>query len=195
MSAPIFVVVTCLMLSAIVSAAIWKGLIASPTSNPSERSLHNAPVARGGGLAIALAVLFGWTALGIPTTALLAVALLWGISALDDWGPVSPVLRLLVQAVVATIVSDADDYAKDAVAQLEAAGVRVEADLRNEKINYKLREHSLQKVPYLLVVGKREAEEGTVAIRTLGQDGQRIMPLAEAVAMLKGEATPPDLKD
>jgi threonyl-tRNA synthetase len=100
-----------------------------------------------------------------------------------------------VQAVVATIVSDADDYAKDAAAQLEAAGIRVETDLRNEKINYKVREHSLQKVPYLLVVGKREAEEGTVAIRTLGQDGQRILPLAEAIAMLKGEATPPDLRD
>ncbi len=99
-----------------------------------------------------------------------------------------------VQAVVATIVSDADDYAKDAVEQLTAAGVRVEADLRNEKINYKVREHSLQKVPYLLVVGKREADEGTVAIRTLGQDGQRILPLAEAIAMLKGEATPPDLR-
>ncbi|MGL3821395.1 threonine--tRNA ligase [Sphingopyxis sp. R3-92] len=100
-----------------------------------------------------------------------------------------------VQAVVATIVSDADDYASDAVAQLTAAGIRAESDLRNEKINYKVREHSLQKVPYLLVVGKREAEEGTVAIRTLGQDGQRIMPLAEAIAMLKGEATPPDLRD
>ncbi|WP_287939857.1 threonine--tRNA ligase [Sphingopyxis sp.] len=100
-----------------------------------------------------------------------------------------------VQAVVATIVSDADDYAKDAAAQLEAAGIRVETDLRNEKINYKVREHSLQKVPYLLVVGKREADEGTVAIRTLGQDGQRILPLAEAIAMLKGEATPPDLRD
>jgi len=89
-----------------------------------------------------------------------------------------------VQAVVATIVSDADDYAKDAAAQLEAAGIRVETDLRNEKINYKVREHSLQKVPYLLVVGKREADEGTVAIRTLGQDGQRILPLAVAIAML-----------
>ncbi|HWV61891.1 MAG TPA: threonine--tRNA ligase [Sphingopyxis sp.] len=100
-----------------------------------------------------------------------------------------------VQAVVATIVSDADDYAKDAVAQLTAAGIRADSDLRNEKINYKVREHSLAKVPYLLVVGKREAEEGTVAIRTLGQDGQRIMPLAEAIAMLKAEATPPDLKD
>ncbi|PZQ21856.1 MAG: threonine--tRNA ligase [Sphingopyxis macrogoltabida] len=99
-----------------------------------------------------------------------------------------------VQAVVATIVSDADDYAKDAAAQLEAAGIRVETDLRNEKINYKVREHSLQKVPHLLVVGKREAEEGTVAIRTLGQEGQRILPLAEAIAMLKAEATPPDLR-
>ncbi len=100
-----------------------------------------------------------------------------------------------VQAVVATIVSDADGYAKDAAAQLEAAGIRVETDLRNEKINYKVREHSLAKVPYLLVVGKREADEGTVAIRTLGQEGQRILPLAEAIAMLKGEATPPDLRD
>ena len=99
-----------------------------------------------------------------------------------------------VQAVVATIVSDADDYAKDAVAQLTAAGIRADCDVRNEKINYKVREHSLAKVPYLLVVGNREAEEGTVAIRTLGQDGQRIMPLAEAIAMLKTEATPPDLR-
>ena len=99
-----------------------------------------------------------------------------------------------VQAVVATIVSDADDYAKAATAQLTAAGIRTESDLRNEKINYKVREHSLAKVPHLLVVGKREAEEGTVAIRTLGQDGQRIMPLAEAIAMLKTQATPPDLK-
>jgi threonyl-tRNA synthetase len=99
-----------------------------------------------------------------------------------------------VQAVVATIVSDADDYAKAATEQLTAAGIRTESDLRNEKINYKVREHSLAKVPYLLVVGKREAEEGTVAIRTLGQDGQRIMPLAEAIAMLKADATPPDLR-
>ena len=100
-----------------------------------------------------------------------------------------------VQAVVATIVSDADDYAKDAAEQLVAAGIRVETDLRNEKINYKVREHSLAKVPFLLVVGKREADEGTVAIRTLGQEGQRILPLAEAIAMLKGEATPPDLRE
>ncbi len=99
-----------------------------------------------------------------------------------------------VQAVVATIVSDADDYARDVTAQLVAAGLRVESDLRNEKINYKVREHSMQKVPHLLVVGKREAEEGTVAIRTLGQEGQRIMPLGEALTLLTAEATPPDLR-
>ncbi|NBC37036.1 threonine--tRNA ligase [Novosphingobium sp. FSY-8] len=98
------------------------------------------------------------------------------------------------QAVVATIVSDADDYAHEAVAQLRAAGIRVESDLRNEKINYKVREHSLAKVPYLLVVGKREAEEGTVAVRTLGEQQQKFMPLSEAIEMLKGEATAPDLR-
>jgi threonyl-tRNA synthetase len=105
-----------------------------------------------------------------------------------------PVWLAPVQAVVATIVSDADDYAKDVTAKLEAAGIRVESDLRNEKINYKVREHSLAKVPHLLVVGKREAEEGKVAIRTLGQEGQRIMTLDEAIAMLREEATPPDLR-
>ena len=99
-----------------------------------------------------------------------------------------------VQSVVATIVSDADDYARDVAAKLQAAGLRAETDLRNEKINYKVREHSLAKVPHLLVVGKREAEEGTVAIRTLGKDGQRIMPLEAAIAMLTAEAVPPDLR-
>ena len=99
-----------------------------------------------------------------------------------------------VQAVVATIVSDADDYANDVVAQLKRAGLRVEADLRNEKINYKVREHSLARVPHLLVLGRREAEEGTVALRTLGREGQRVMPLADAIAMLANEAVPPDLR-
>ncbi len=99
-----------------------------------------------------------------------------------------------VQAVVATIVSDADDYAHEVTAALAAAGLRVEGDLRNEKINYKVREHSLAKVPHLLVVGKREADEKTVAIRTLGSDGQRVMPLAEAVAMLAQHARAPDLQ-
>jgi threonyl-tRNA synthetase len=98
------------------------------------------------------------------------------------------------QAVVATIVSDADPYAREVAARLEAAGVRVGTDLRNEKINYKVREHSLAKVPYLLVVGKREAEEGTVALRTLGAEHQRVMTVEEAAALLAAEATPPDLR-
>ncbi len=105
-----------------------------------------------------------------------------------------PVWLAPVQAVVATIVSDADDYAKHAVAKLKAAGIRVESDLRNEKINYKVREHSLAKVPHLLVVGKREAEEGTVAVRTLGSEGQKMMTLDDAIAMLTGEAMAPDLR-
>ncbi len=104
-----------------------------------------------------------------------------------------PVWLAPVQAVVATIVSDADGYAGEVEAKLKAAGIRVQADLRNEKINYKVREHSLAKVPHLLVVGMREAEEGKVAIRSLGSDGQRIMTLDEAIAMLTAEATPPDL--
>jgi threonyl-tRNA synthetase len=100
-----------------------------------------------------------------------------------------------VQAVVATIVSDADDYARDVLAKLKAAGLRAEADLRNEKINYKVREHSLAKVPLLLVVGKREAEEGTVAIRRLGSDEhQKVMSIDEALAMIASEAVPPDLR-
>ncbi|HET7709631.1 MAG TPA: threonine--tRNA ligase, partial [Sphingomicrobium sp.] len=98
------------------------------------------------------------------------------------------------QAVVATIVSDADDYARRVAARLADAGLRVDTDLRNEKINYKVREHSLAKVPLLLVVGKREAEEGTVAVRRLGADEhQKIMPLDEAVAAFTDEALPPDL--
>jgi threonyl-tRNA synthetase len=105
-----------------------------------------------------------------------------------------PVWLAPVQAVVATIISDADDYAGGVIAKLRTAGIRVESDLRNEKINYKVREHSLAKVPHLLVIGKREAEEGTVAIRTLGEERQRVMPLTEAITMLKYEATPPDLR-
>ncbi|HCB74980.1 MAG TPA: threonine--tRNA ligase [Sphingomonas bacterium] len=105
-----------------------------------------------------------------------------------------PVWLAPTQAVVATIVSDADGYAREVEAKLKAAGIRTDADLRNEKINYKVREHSLAKVPHLLVVGKREAEEGTVAVRTLGREGQRMMTLDEAIAMLTEEATPPDLR-
>jgi threonyl-tRNA synthetase len=100
-----------------------------------------------------------------------------------------------VQAVVATIVSDADAYADQVAAKLAAAGIRVETDLRNEKINYKVREHSLAKVPLLLVVGKREADEGTIALRRMDSDErQQMMTLDEAVAMIAAEAVPPDLR-
>jgi threonyl-tRNA synthetase len=100
-----------------------------------------------------------------------------------------------VQAVVATIVSEADDYANEVVDALRAAGIRAETDLRNEKINYKIREHSLAKVPNLLVLGKREAEERTVALRPLGADArQEILSLDALVARLRDEATPPDLR-
>jgi threonyl-tRNA synthetase len=100
-----------------------------------------------------------------------------------------------VQAVVATIVSDADDYARDVSARFAAAGIRVETDLRNEKINYKVREHSLAKVPLLLVVGKREAEEGTIALRRLGsEEHQKMMKVDDAVAMIAAESVPPDLR-
>jgi len=99
-----------------------------------------------------------------------------------------------VQAVVATIVSDADDYAREVAAALTAAGLRVETDLRNEKINYKVREHALAKVPQLVVVGRREAEERTVALRTLGGEGQTMLSLDALVAMLSADAVPPDLR-
>ena len=98
------------------------------------------------------------------------------------------------QAVVATIVTDANPYAETAVAKLKAAGLRVEADLRNEKINYKVREHSVGKVPNILVVGMREAEEGKVALRRLGQKEQEFLTLDEVVTMLQNEALAPDLK-
>jgi threonyl-tRNA synthetase len=99
-----------------------------------------------------------------------------------------------VQAVVATIVSDADTYALEAVAQLRAAGLRVESDLRNEKINYKVREHSLAKVPYLLVAGRREAENRTLTLRRLGAEAQENLALTAILHMLKEEAVPPDLR-
>jgi threonyl-tRNA synthetase len=99
-----------------------------------------------------------------------------------------------VQAVVTTITQEGDDYAKQVLAAARKAGLRVEIDLRNEKINYKVREHSLMKIPALLVVGKKEAETGAVSIRRLGSEGQNVMPLTEALAALVEEATPPDIK-
>ncbi|WP_096703297.1 threonine--tRNA ligase [Magnetospirillum sp. 15-1] len=95
------------------------------------------------------------------------------------------------QVVVATIVSEADDFAREVEAALKAVGIRVELDLRNEKINYKVREHSVAKVPVMLVVGKREAESRQVAMRRLGSQNQEIVALDQAVATLVAEATPP----
>ncbi|WP_029559044.1 threonine--tRNA ligase [Xanthobacter sp. 91] len=98
------------------------------------------------------------------------------------------------QVVVATITSDADDYAAEVVDALKAAGLRVELDLRNEKINLKVREHSLAKVPVLLVAGKKEAAERTLSIRRLGSNAQTSGSLDEVIAALVDEAVPPDLK-
>jgi threonyl-tRNA synthetase len=99
-----------------------------------------------------------------------------------------------VQAVVTTITSEGDEYAKVVATAARRAGLRVEIDLRNEKINYKVREHSLAKIPALLVVGKKEAETHSVSIRRLGSEGQKVMPTDEAIAALVDEATPPDVR-
>ena len=99
-----------------------------------------------------------------------------------------------VQAVIATITSDADDFAREAIASARRLGLRVDSDLRNEKINYKVREHSLAKVPAILVVGRKEAAERTVSIRRLGKDSQQVMPLDAALKALADEAIPPDLR-
>ncbi|MBY8966805.1 threonine--tRNA ligase [Algiphilus sp. NNCM1] len=96
-----------------------------------------------------------------------------------------------VQVQVATIVSDADDYARDVCARMQAAGIRAETDLRNEKINLKVRESSLAKVPAMAVVGRREAEEGTVALRRLGNKDQQVLSLDDAIEILKQESLPP----
>ncbi|WP_299737996.1 threonine--tRNA ligase [uncultured Roseobacter sp.] len=96
------------------------------------------------------------------------------------------------QVVVASIISDADDYVQEVVETLRAAGVRAEADIRNEKINYKVREHSVGKVPVILAVGAREVEERTVTVRRLGEKQTQVQPLDEVAAALSTDATPPD---
>jgi threonyl-tRNA synthetase len=97
------------------------------------------------------------------------------------------------QVVVAAIVSDADDYCLEIVAALNASGIRAEADLRNEKINYKVREHSIGKVPVIIACGMREVEEKTVSVRRLGEKQTSVSPLMDVVSALSKEATPPDL--
>ena len=112
---------------------------------------------------------------------------------IENYGGAFPLWLSPVQVVVATITSDADGYARQAAERLRAAGLRVELDSRNEKINYKIREHSLAKVPVIAVVGRKEAEEGKLALRRLGSDRQSILTLNEAVATLSEEGSPPDL--
>ena len=98
-----------------------------------------------------------------------------------------------VQVVVASITDGANGYAEQVTEAFRAAGMRVESDLRNEKISYKVREHSVMKVPYILAVGGREAEAGTVALRRLGSNEQQVIDMNEALEMLRGESLPPDL--
>jgi len=114
---------------------------------------------------------------------------------LENYAGKMPMWLAPTQVVVATIVSEADDYAQKLVNRLKAAGIRAEIDTRNEKINYKVREHSVQKVPLMFVVGKREAEEGSVSVRRLGTEGQKVEPFMDALVSLMAEATPPDLKE
>ena len=96
-----------------------------------------------------------------------------------------------VQVVLATITSEGDDYARAVQQRFREAGIRVELDLRNEKINYKVREHSLAKVPVIAAIGRREADEGTLALRRLGSKAQEVLALDEAVARIREEAAPP----
>ncbi|MFW2341441.1 threonine--tRNA ligase [Brevundimonas sp.] len=113
---------------------------------------------------------------------------------IENYAGAFPLWLAPVQAVVATIVSDADDYAREVAAKFKAAGLRVETDLRNEKVGYKVREHSVAKVPVIAVVGKNEAEEGEVALRRLGSQAQEIVSIEDAIRILTEEATPPDLR-
>jgi threonyl-tRNA synthetase len=99
-----------------------------------------------------------------------------------------------LQAVIATITDDANDYAREVIAAAQRAGLRVTGDLDNEKINYKVRKHSLAKVPALLVVGRKEAAERSVSVRRLGKEGQTVLALEAALAALAAEAVPPDVR-
>ncbi|HZV84411.1 MAG TPA: threonine--tRNA ligase [Brevundimonas sp.] len=113
---------------------------------------------------------------------------------IENYAGAFPLWLAPTQAVVATIVSEADDYAREVVSKFKAAGLRTEIDLRNEKVGYKVREHSVGKVPVIAVVGKNEAEQGTVAIRRLGSQAQEVVTVEEAIRILTEEATPPDLR-
>jgi len=113
---------------------------------------------------------------------------------IEHYAGAFPMWLAPVQVVVATISESATDYAREAVAELKAAGIRAELDVRNEKINYKIREHSLQKIPVIAVVGAKEAEERKLAFRRFGSQAQQVVTLDEAVTMLTDEGLPPDIK-
>jgi threonyl-tRNA synthetase len=113
---------------------------------------------------------------------------------IEHYAGAFPLWLAPTQVVVATITSDADDYAGKAAAAMRKAGLRVETDLRNEKVGYKVREHSVVKVPAIAVVGRREAEEGKVALRRLGSNEQQVVSLEEAIRLLANEARPPDMR-
>jgi threonyl-tRNA synthetase len=113
---------------------------------------------------------------------------------LEHYAGLLPLWLAPLQIVVCTITQEADDYALEIVARARRLGLRVEGDLRNEKISYKVREHSLAKTPALVVVGRKEAGERTVSIRRLGSNEQRSSSLDEALAALVEEAVPPDVK-
>jgi threonyl-tRNA synthetase len=113
---------------------------------------------------------------------------------IEDCAGKFPLWLAPVQVVVCTITNDAEDYAREVYAALVAAGMRAQIDVHPEKINAKIRDHSLQKVPLILVVGKKEAEAKTVALRRLGGEAQEMIGLEEAAAKLSAEALPPDLR-
>ena len=113
---------------------------------------------------------------------------------IENWAGKLPFWLAPRQVVVASIVSDADEYVQDVVRKLTAAGIRVEADIRNEKINYKVREHSVGKVPVILAVGQREVEDGTVTLRRLGEKKTETLQLEQLIADLKADSLPPDLR-
>ncbi len=113
---------------------------------------------------------------------------------IENYAGAFPLWLSPLQIVVATITQDADEYARELLAAARKRGLKAEADLRNEKINYKVREHSLAKVPVMLVVGRKEAEQRTVSIRRFGSQAQQSLGMDEALAALVAEATPPDVK-
>jgi threonyl-tRNA synthetase len=111
---------------------------------------------------------------------------------IENWEGKLPFWLAPRQVVVASIVSEADDYVQEVVAALTAQGVRAEADIRNEKINYKVREHSVGKVPVILAIGRKEVEDRTVTVRRLGEKQTSVLSLDEVVASLAADAIAPD---